>query len=115
MGETMVETALALNKLGQVPIYAVTNGFFDDLSQGGSTLPGYRCPRAYEYMYNKLQQSGATWMRFYEFQWPQKGGNNCDMVLQTAAREASDGVPLVVHGFSNADIQFQLAAFLLAG
>jgi hypothetical protein len=50
-------------------------------------------------MFNSLQASGVQWMRFYEFQWPAVGGANCDMVLQTAAKEADAGVPLIVHGF----------------
>ena len=35
----------------------------------GTILPDYKCPRPYEVMFNRLQASGVTWMRFYEFQW----------------------------------------------
>ena len=34
----MIATAAALNALGQVPIFAVTNGFFNDPARGGASL-----------------------------------------------------------------------------
>ena len=44
--EVLIETARALNGLGKVPIYAITNGFFDDPTRGGAILPNYACASA---------------------------------------------------------------------
>ena len=96
--DVLIDVGRKLNAQSQVPVFAVTNGFFDDWTRGGAILPGYRCPRPYENMFAALQSSGIAWMRFYEFQWPTQDGGNCDLVLRTAAREAAAGVPLIVHG-----------------